>query len=168
MMYGRGISVGLLAALSTLGCTSTTTIELPQRTELQFSLRVAQGIEFDREWVTVTFDDGSAPRTVSGAEFEGGLVGEARTDWFVLPPQGEVAVHIEIARDGVVIGVADRTLPLAENRRYIIRVVLDAEDPVPCFGCTHWVEIPFAGGSLPVDTFWVITISGLIEGGGIT
>lgn len=168
MKYGRGISIGLLAALSTLGCTSTTTTELPQRTELQFSLRVGQGIEFDREWMTVTFDDGGAPRTVAGVEFEGGLVGEARTEWFVLPPQGEVAVHIEIARDGVVIGEAERALPLEENRRYVIRVVVDAEDPVPCFGCTHWVEIPLTDASLPVDTFWVITISGLIEGGGIT
>ena len=153
--------------LTAPGCSSTST-GLPQRTDLEFTLQVVPGIEFEREWVTVTFDDGSGSQTVQGTEFEGGLAGAARTERFVLPPEGQVAIHVEIAPDGVVIGEADTTLDLGENRRWIIRISLDPEDPVPCFSCVGWQEVSFTGGSLPVDTFWVIEILGNIVGGGIT
>ena len=165
LTLGWRTASALLPLLAVFGCSSTS--GPPQRTDLQFGLRVAQEINFDREWVTVTFDDGTGAQTVGGADFVGFLASGAETETFVLPAAGRVAIHVEIASDGVVIGKADVSLELGQNRRYLVRIVLSPMIPVPCFSCQAWEEIPFTGGSLGVDTFWVITLLASIEGGGI-
>ena len=155
-----------LAALG-VGCSSPSEVSEPARLGFDFitTPEIAE-LGFNRDWLTIIFKHPAGTDTIQGADFSSGNATFRKTDQFPVLP-GNVEIHIDIAPEDKVVGTADLVLSVEEGDLWIVRLSLGRENPVPCFDCVAWAEVPFKETVLGLQTFWVIQIQGRVPTPGV-